>query len=166
MTFASLIQCHFELHCPPLHWSSITENISFKAEFTLSSSSVKVVFTDITISILEKSHSLLALFLRGFVDHAMAARPHGYYCVICPFSSGGNIIQKKKKPDAFYDPCPRPMAWARVTINERHVISVKVERKERRIGLSFRGLFFSFLLNILTCIRTPWRFFSELTIAA
>ena len=55
-----------ELHCPPLHWSSITENIGFKAEFTLSSSSVKVGFTDITISILEKSHSLLASFLRGF----------------------------------------------------------------------------------------------------
>ena len=39
--------------------SSITENVDFKAEFTLSISSVKVGFTDITISILEKSHSLL-----------------------------------------------------------------------------------------------------------
>ena len=46
---------HFEIRCPPLHWSSITENITFKAEFTLSSSSVKVGFTGITISILEKS---------------------------------------------------------------------------------------------------------------
>ena len=35
-----------------------TANISFKAEFTLSSSSFKVGFTDISISILEKSHSL------------------------------------------------------------------------------------------------------------
>ena len=49
---------HFELRCPPLHLSSITENISFKAEVTLSSSSVKVSFTDITISILEKYQSL------------------------------------------------------------------------------------------------------------
>ena len=49
----------FEFHCPPLHLSSITENIDFKAEFTLSSSSVKVGLTDIKISILEKSHSLL-----------------------------------------------------------------------------------------------------------
>ena len=103
---------HFELYCPPLHWSSITENIGFKAAFTLSSSSVKVGFTDITISILENSHSLLASFLRGFVEHAEAARPHGYYCTICPFWSGGNI--KHKKPNAFYEPCPRPMAWARV----------------------------------------------------
>ena len=37
---------HFELRCPPLHWSSIF---------------VKVSFTDITISILEKSHSLSIL---------------------------------------------------------------------------------------------------------
>ena len=65
----------------------------------MSSSSVKVGFTDITISILEKSHSLLASFLRVFVEHAKAARPHGYYCAICPFSSGGNIIQ--------LDPVPR-----------------------------------------------------------
>ena len=41
---------HISLH--------ITENISFKAEFTLSNSSVKVGFTDITISILEKSRAL------------------------------------------------------------------------------------------------------------
>ena len=39
-------------------------------------------------------------------------RPHGYYCAICSFSSGGKIIQKK--PNAYYDPCPRPMAWVRV----------------------------------------------------
>ena len=49
---------HFELRCPPLHLSSITEDIRFKAEVTLSSSSVKVSFTDITISTLEKSQSL------------------------------------------------------------------------------------------------------------
>ena len=47
------------LRCPPLHWSSITENISFKAKFTLSSSSHKVNFTDITRSILEESHLFL-----------------------------------------------------------------------------------------------------------
>ena len=29
--------------------------------------------------------------------------------------------------------------------NERHVINVKYERKQRRTGLSFRGLSFSFL---------------------
>ena len=40
-------------------------------------------------------------------------------------------------------------------MNERHVINVEVERKQRRTGLSLRGLFFSFLLTILTCIRTP-----------
>ena len=39
-------------------------------------------------------------------------------------------------------------------MNERLVINIKVERKQRRTGLSFRGLFFSFLLCILTCIRT------------
>ena len=49
------------LHCPPLHWSSITENIGFKAELTFSSSSAKVDFTDITISILEKSQSPKAM---------------------------------------------------------------------------------------------------------
>ena len=27
-------------------------------------------------------------------------RPHGYYCAICPFSSGGKIIQKTR-------PCPQ-----------------------------------------------------------
>ena len=30
-------------------------------------------------------------------------------------------------------------------MNERHVINVKVVRKQQRTGLSFRGLFFSFL---------------------
>ena len=39
--------------------------------------------------------------------------PHGYYFAICPFSSGGKIIQKKNSYTD-YDPCPRPMAWARV----------------------------------------------------
>ena len=39
-------------------------------------------------------------------------RPDGYYCAICPFSSGGKIIQKKT--NAYNDPCPQPMAWARV----------------------------------------------------
>ena len=39
-----------------------------------------------------------------------------------------------------------------------HVINVKVERNQRRsrrTGRSFQGLFFSFLLSIPTCIRTP-----------
>ena len=46
-------------------------------------------------------------------------RSHGYYCAICPFSSGGNIIQKKKKePYADYDSRPRPMAWARVITSQ------------------------------------------------
>ena len=60
----------------------------------------------------------LASLLQGFVsavrelEHAKATRPHGYYSAICPFSSGGKIIQKKTYAD--YDPCPWPMAWARV----------------------------------------------------
>ena len=49
---------HFDLHYLPLHWSSTTENTGFKEEFTLSSSSVKIGFTDIAISILEKPQSL------------------------------------------------------------------------------------------------------------
>ena len=107
--------------CPPLHWSSITENIDFKAEFTLS----RIVCVSRLYGHYDK-HSwniLLASFLR----HLMAAikvsvhtlrphRSHGYYCAICPFSSGGNIIQKKKKkkPYADYD-WPGLWAWAQVT---------------------------------------------------
>ena len=41
-----------------LHYTSITKNISFKAEFSLSGSYVNGSFTDITITILEKFQSL------------------------------------------------------------------------------------------------------------
>ena len=54
----------------------------------------------------------------------MAARPHGYYCAVCPFSSGGEIIQKKKNPYADYDPCPRPMDWARVITLESILLKI------------------------------------------
>ena len=56
--------------------------------------------------------------IQVFVQTRRPHRSHGYYCAICPFSSGGNIIQKKKKkkkPYADYDLRPRPMAWAQVT---------------------------------------------------
>ena len=61
----------------------------------MSSSSVKVGFTDITINILEKIQ--LASFF--FEASLSTRRPQGYYCAIniCPFSSGGYIIQKKNK---------------------------------------------------------------------
>ena len=52
------------------------------------------------------ARALLASFLRGFVEHAKAARPQGYYCAICPFSSGGNIIQKKLDPVPRVNSCP------------------------------------------------------------
>ena len=89
----------------------MTENIHFKAEFTLSSSSVKVGFTDITISILEKSHSLHfsprpMAPIKVFVRMQRTQRSHGYYCPICPFSSGGEIIQK-------LDPVPRVNSCSR-----------------------------------------------------
>ena len=35
--------------------------------------------------------------IQVFVQTRRPHRSHGYYCAICPFSSGGNIIQKKKK---------------------------------------------------------------------
>ena len=87
---------HFELRRPPLHWSSITENIICKVEFTLSSFSVKVGFMDITIKILEKSHS------HFFEASLSMRRPQGLTGTIVqfvhfPFSSRGNIIQKKTK---------------------------------------------------------------------
>ena len=59
--------------------------------------------------------------IQVFVETRRPHRSHGYYCAICPFSSGGKIIQKKKKkkkkkkPYADYDLRPRPMAWAQVT---------------------------------------------------
>ena len=78
---------NFELHSPPQHWSSITENISLKAEFTLSSSSVKVGFKDITISILEKSRLLrffeASLQLSGKYSMRRPQRPHGYLHIHC-----------------------------------------------------------------------------------
>ena len=56
--------------------------------------------------------------IQVFVQRRRPHRSHGYYCAICPFSSGGNIIQKrkkkKKKPYADYDLRPRAMAWAQV----------------------------------------------------
>ena len=57
--------------------------------------------------------------IQVFVETRRPHRSHGYYCAICPFSSGGKIIQKKKKkkkkkPYADYDLRPRPMAWAQV----------------------------------------------------
>ena len=58
--------------------------------------------------------------IQVFVQTRRPHRSHGYYCAICPFSSGGKIIQKKKKkkkkkkPYADYDLRPRPMAWAQV----------------------------------------------------
>ena len=73
-----------------------TENISFKAKFTVSSASVKVGFTDTTISILEKSRSLrfceTSLQLSGKQSMGRPQMPHGYYCAICSFK----IMQKKK----------------------------------------------------------------------
>ena len=55
--------------------------------------------------------------IQVFVQTRRPHRSHGYYCAICPFSSGGKIIQKKKKPYADYDLRPRPMAWAQVKKN-------------------------------------------------
>ena len=110
---------HFELHCPPLHWSSITENISFKGEFTLTSSSVKVGFTDITISILEKSRSLR--FLRGFasavreIQHAKAAKASWVLLRnLSIFCAGGNIIHKKNQRILL----PMPTAYGLGTSNK------------------------------------------------
>ena len=51
--------------------------------------------------------------IQVFVHTRRPHRSHGYYCAICPFSSGGEIIQKKR-PYADYDLCPRPVAWAQV----------------------------------------------------
>ena len=34
-------------------------------------------------------------------------RPDGYYSAICPFSSGGKIIQKKLDPVPRVNSCPR-----------------------------------------------------------
>ena len=42
-----------------------------------------------------------------------------------------------------------------------HILGNEVERKQRRTGLSFRGLFLCFVLSILTCIRNPCRFSSN-----
>ena len=36
--------------------------------------------------------------IQVFVQTRRPHRSHGYYCAICPFSSGGNIIQKKLDP--------------------------------------------------------------------
>ena len=36
--------------------------------------------------------------IQVFVEIRRPHRSHGYYCAICPFSSGGNIIQKKLDP--------------------------------------------------------------------
>ena len=65
-----------------------------------------------TISILEKSQPL-RFFEAPFqeIEPAKAARPHGYYCAVCPRRQ----YNTKERHYAFYDPCPRPMAWARVT---------------------------------------------------
>ena len=50
------------------------------------------------------------------IEHAKSARPHGYYCAICSFSSSEKILQKK--PYAFDDPYRRPRAWARVNMGK------------------------------------------------
>ena len=36
--------------------------------------------------------------IQVFVQTRRPHRSYGYYCAICPFSSGGNIIQKKLDP--------------------------------------------------------------------
>ena len=90
--------------------------------------SVKVGFTDFTISILEKSHSLHFFEAYGASDFVRMRRPqrsHGYYCAVCPFSSGGNIMQQKK-PDAFYDLCRRPIACGRVIIIQDWAAGLRV----------------------------------------
>ena len=73
------------------------QRILVSAEFTLSSSYVKVGFTDITISIVEKFTVFARLMapIQVFVQTRRPHRSHGYYCAICPFSSGGNIIQTR-----------------------------------------------------------------------
>jgi len=95
--FTNLTWACFEMLSSSLHWSSITDNIGLKAEFTLSCSSVRVGFTDITMSILEKPRSLhfLVASLQLSARMRRPQRPHGYHCAICSFSSGGKIIQKK-----------------------------------------------------------------------
>ena len=114
--FEVLSKTHFELRCPPLHWSSITENTGFKAEFTLSSSSFKVNFTEH-----HDKHSWkipVASFLQGlrFGCQSMRRppRPHGYYWAICSFSSGGNLIQRKTQRNLW----PVPKAYSLGTSNQ------------------------------------------------
>ena len=45
--------------------------------------------------------------IQVFVQTRRPHRSHGYYCAICPFSSGGNIIQKKTRPCAQGELVPR-----------------------------------------------------------
>ena len=45
--------------------------------------------------------------IQVFVQTRRPHRSHEYYCAICPFSSGGNIIQKKLDPVPRVNSCPR-----------------------------------------------------------
>ena len=44
--------------------------------------------------------------IQVFVQTRWPHRSYGYYCAICPFSSGGNIIQKKLDPVPRVNSCP------------------------------------------------------------
>ena len=47
--------------------------------------------------------------IQVFVQTRRPHRSYGYYCAICPFSSGGNIIQKKLDPVPRVNSCPREL---------------------------------------------------------
>ena len=63
---------------------------------------------------------------------------------------------EKKKPYADYDPCPRPMAWARVTRTIRKgKLSLRTRRVERGLGKE------EFFPSLLSSIPSPRADYAE-----
>ena len=70
--------------------------------------------------------------IQVFVQIRRPHRSYGYYCAICPFSSGGNIIQKKKNPTQIMTCAPAyglgtsNDVWSTEDLTEHFIISYLV----------------------------------------